>query len=392
MKIREVAISGYRSLWNVSIADLGDGVNVFFGDNNCGKSNILEALEMLFKVERTDLPVSGFYGGELTNFIDNFTVKADGTTATSINIRCKLAIGSEDVDKLPVFVDFLKKNRIFSKVHKQWVDFEVEITPAISGVANRVLKIATINNHVMYDSSIPQPGSFFPNLSKKASISAGEKENAAGAFFGYLVNSFNKIHTGRLMETRKTVEGSRGDVSMSIQEFKEWLRGLIESRGDKYRTFQKVQKRFKERPFAYGTIRPVSTGDKADLLVTDMFGREFMVERLGTGVQQILILLSQIAARVSVDKTKIFGIEELELNLSPNVQMEALNMLKEMAADPASSGFSQVFLTSHSPYLCKRDCPDLYAVSIDGKAGTQVKHGPNATRTMIKHYNYEFFK
>jgi len=390
MRIKEVAISGYRSLRNVSIADLGDGVNVFFGNNNCGKSNILEALETLFKVEKTDLPVSGFYSGELTNFVDNFTVKADGTTATSINMRCKLAVGGEDIDKLPVFVDFLKKNRIFSKVHKQWVELEVEIKPGLAGVANRVLNKATVNGRIMYDSSIPQPGSFFPALSKRASVLA--RENAAGAFFGYLVNSFNKIHTGRLMETRKIVEGSRGDVSMSMQEFKDWFRGLIESRGDKYKTFQKVQQRFQKKPFAYGTIRPVSSGDKADLLVADMFGREFMVERLGTGVQQILILLSQIAARVSMDKTKIFGIEELELNLSPNVQVEALNMLKGMAADPASSGFSQVFLTSHSPYLCKRDCPDLYAVSIDGKTGTQVKHGPNAIKTMIKHYNYEFFK
>jgi hypothetical protein len=390
MKIKEVAVSGYRSLWNVSITDLGDGVNVFFGDNNCGKSNILEALETLFKVERTDLPVSGFYSGELTNFVDDFTVKADGTTVTNINMRCKLAIGGEDIDKLPVFVGFLKSNRIFSKVHKQWADLEVEVTPGIPGVANRVLKTASINGHVMYDSSIPQPGSFFPGLSKRASALA--RENAAGALFGYLVNAFSKIHTGRLMQTRKIIEGSRGDVSMSMQEFKDWFRGLIESRGDNYKTFQKVQQRFNKGPFAYGTIRPVSSGDKADLLVADMFNREFMVERLGTGVQQILILLSQIAARASLDRTKIFGIEELELNLSPNVQVEVLKMLKEMAADSTSSGFSQVFLTSHSPYLCSRDCPDLYAVSIDGKAGTQVKHGPNAVKTMIKHYNYDFFR
>lgn len=391
MRIKEVAISGYRSLWNVSIADLGDGVNVFFGDNNCGKSNILEALETLFKVERTDLPVSGFYSGELNNFVDNFTVKADGTTATSINIRCKLAVGSEDIGKLPVFVDFLKKNSIFNKVHKQWVDLEVEITPGISGVANRVLKMATVNNHVMYDSSIPQPSCFFPKLGKKALVSTGE--NAAGAFFGYLVNSFNKIHTGRLMETRSIEEGSRADVSMSMQDFKEWFRGLIESRGEDYKMFRKIQGWFSGEPFAYGNIRSVLSGDRVDLVVEDKFDRELMVERLGTGVQQVLVLLSQIAARVSKSKTRIFGIEELELNLSPKLQIEALNMLKKMAGEPESFGFSQVFLTSHSPYLCKRDCQDLYAVSIDPKVGTQVKHGPRAiVRTLAKHYNYDFFR
>jgi len=391
VRIREVAISGYRSLWNVSITDLGDGVNVFFGDNNCGKSNILEALETLFKVERTDLPVSGFYSGELTNFIDNFTVKADGTAATNISMRCKLAIGSEDVKKLPVFVDFLKKNRIYSKTHNQWVELEVEVRPSLAGVANRVLNKATVNGCMMYDSSIPQPGSFFPSLSPKVNVSA--RENAAGAFFGYLVNSFSKIHTGRLMKTRNIEEGSRADVSMSMQDFKEWFRGLIESRGEDYKMFQKIQGWFGKEPFAYGDIRSVLSGGKVDLVVEDESGRELMVERLGTGVQQVLVLLSQIASRVSESKTKIFGIEELELNLSPHLQIEALNVLKKMAGEPESSGFSQVFLSSHSPYLCKRGCQDLYAVSIDPKFGTQVKHGPRAVVGILtKHYNYDFFR
>jgi hypothetical protein len=389
MKIREIKISGYRSLWDVSITNLGDGVNVFFGDNNSGKSNILEALETLFKVERVDLPVSGFYRGELTSFIDNFTIKPDGSIATNINMKCKIAIGNEDIVKLPEFIDFLKMNGIFKTPHKQWVDLEVEITPGIAEVANRVLKIASINDHIIYDSSIPQPDSFFPDLSKE--VGQVEKENAAGALFDYLVNSFNNIHTGRLMETRRIMEGSKGDMSMDMQEFKEWLRSLIESRGDDYKTFRKIQVWFKEKPFSYGTVRPVFSGEKAELVVEDKYGRELMVERLGTGIQQILILLSQIAARVFKSKTRILGIEELELNLSPNLQIEVFNMLEKMANEPDISGFSQVFLTSHSPYLCKKDCPDLYAVSINEKYGTQIKHGPNATKAMIKHYNYEFF-
>ena len=101
MKIREVTVSGFRSLWNVSIADLGN-INVFFGDNNSGKSNILEALEILFKVEQEELPVSGFYQGALSNFADNFTVKYDGSMMTTINMSCKVGIGSEDIQNLSV--------------------------------------------------------------------------------------------------------------------------------------------------------------------------------------------------------------------------------------------------------------------------------------------------
>ena len=389
MKIREVQISGFRSLWNVSITNLGD-VNVFFGENNSGKSNILEALEMLFRVERTDLPISGFYQGELTNFVDNFTVKPDGTTANVINMNCKVAIGSEDIGKLSGFIDFLKGNGIF-KTHNQWIQLEVEIKPVTASVANRVLKKATINDCIMYDSSAAPPARFFPSLVVQVS-QAAKKEDAAGALVGYLINSFSKIHTGRFMETGKIVEGSATNLLMQMQDFKDWFRTLIESRGEDYGTFRKIQEWFKQKPFAYGEIRPILSGGKTELIIEDTWNRELIMERLGIGVQQILVLLSQIAFRVSRYKTKIFGIEELELNLSPSIQMETLNMIKGMVSDPGSSGFSQVFLTSHSPYLCSRDCPDLYAVSIDKNAGTQVKHGPNVVKKMIKHYNYDFFK
>ena len=385
MIIREVSVKGFRSLWDVSITDLGI-VNVFFGENNSGKSNILEALEILFKVEQEELPLSGFYQGELSNFVDNFTVQPDGAVATTINISCKVGIGNEDTAKIPVFTDFMKQNDIL-KERKQWLQLDVEINPLTSRIANKMLKKATINDNVMYDSSVPPPGRIFPELSGKVDLEASH--NAAEELFIYIIDSFNKIHTGRFMETRKVTESSEMDVSIHMQQFKNWFRTLVESRGEEYRTFQKIQGWFKEKPFAYGTVRPILSQGKTELIIEDMFGRELVLERLGTGVQQILVLLSQIAARVSGSKTKIFGIEELELNLSPTMQMETLNMLKELGDNPIASGLSQVFLTSHSPYLCIEDYAELYAVSIDKRIGTQVKHGPKAIRKMIKHFKYD---
>jgi predicted ATPase len=387
MIIKEVSIKGFRSLWDVSITDFGT-VNVFFGENNSGKSNILEALETIFKVEQKELPVSGFYRGALSDYVDNFTVKTDGTIGANININCKIAVSRNDIEVLPAFMDFLKQNSIL-KARNQLLELEVEITPSTYLVANKVLKIAKINSVVMYDSSIPQPGNFFPGLSGK--VNQKDCESAVGELFFYLINSFNKIHTGRFMETREITEGSELSTVIPLQRFKDWFRVLIESRGEDYKTYQKIQGWFDEKPFVYGKIRPIFSRGKTDILIEDSTGRELMLERLGTGVQQILILLSQIAARVYTNKAKIFGIEELELNLSPNMQREALNVLKNMASSPDSSGFSQVFLTSHSPYLCNRDFAELYAVSIDNTSGTQVKHGENAARKLIKHFKYDDF-
>lgn len=386
MKIRDFSVKGFRSLADISLTDFKE-INVFFGDNNSGKSNILESIEFMFKVDQKDFPVNGFYRGALSNFVDNFNIKNDGTISNKINLNCKIALGTTDIEKLPVLISFLKQNNIFS-THNQFLELEVEITPINYLVANRVLKLAKINSNVMYDDTKPQPGSFFPNLQN---INKDDCEKAAGELIFYVINAFNKIHTGRFPESRESKEEKDLGSTVSIQGFKSWLRAIIESRGENYKTYQKIQKWFEQKPFDYGIIRPILAEGKTDILITDFSGRELMLERLGTGVQQILILLSQISDRVYTNNAKIFGIEELELNMSPNMQREALKVLDGMVKAADNFGFEQLFLTTHSPYLCNRDFAELYAVSMDKTTGTSVSHGEDAVRTMISHFNLKDF-
>lgn len=385
MKIREVAVSGFRSLLDVKVTNLGT-VNIFFGDNNSGKSNLLDALEILFKVEQKELPVSGFYKSELSNFVDNFSIKDDGSITTSITIRSKIEMDDGDIAKLPIFIDFLNTNSLVV-TRSQWLELEVEIEPVSADRVNRELKEAKINSHVMYDSSQAHPVCFFPSLEGK--VDPGKRESAVGELIYYLINSFNKVNERSFGETSSFDQETGSYEIFSQQKYKKWLRALIESRGEKYETFKKIQGWFNAKPFTYGNIRPVLSDGEADLIIEDSLGRELIVERLGTGVHQILLLLSEVAARIVEEEVKIFGIEELELNISPHIQRETLIVLTDMVKDPSKSGFGQIFLTSHSPYLCNRDLGELYAVSIDKKNGTVITHGTNAIRKLIKYFEYD---
>jgi len=69
-------------------------------------------------------------------------------------------------------------------------------------------------------------------------------------------------------------------------------------------------------------------GDKVDIVVRDESNRELLIERLGTGVQKILLLLSGLSSM----KSTMIGIEELELNLSPRLQSVTLSMLRELVS------------------------------------------------------------
>jgi hypothetical protein len=170
-----------------------------------------------------------------------------------------------------------------------------------------------------------------------------------------------------------------------------WLRDLVESRGPDYHRFLEVQRIFNENPYRYGSIRPILQDGRTELLITDRTNRELILERLGTGVQQLLVLLSQIAGK-NDDSFKVFGIEELELNLSPGLQANALKMLIQMTENENSAGFSQVFLTSHSPYICLVPKVNVYGVSIDDAAGTSVKHGERAVEKIAReHFKLDDF-
>ena len=129
-----------------------------------------------------------------------------------------------------------------------------------------------------------------------------------------------------------------------------------------------------------------------ELIVTDGNGREFILERLGSGVQQLLILLFEIGLTTSEAKGNvkgnIFGIEELELNLSPKMQPQIFDRLAKMVKQPDASGFGQLFLTTHSRYMVREAEKGvrLYKVDMDGKLLTQVKHVQKNIKQTVNAY------
>lgn len=385
MYIQRINISGYRSLWDVTIGNLGP-VNIFYGDNNTGKSNILAALETLFRieaVEEMETAVGRFLQGTLPNFVDNFTMKPGGERVEAIRFQVRLGLDDRDLQNLAAFSEFIERHNIFESGHNQRVQLDTEITPLTRNQAMKTVMRASINNKLFYDRSLPETNRFFPALMKQAAIE--DRQGPAEELFQYLVNSFVRVSAGRFLQSETSVETPV--MNLSSQWFKNWLRFLSGSRGESYRTFERIQEWFRGKPFGYGTIRSISEGDRIELVVTDESGRELLVERLGTGVQQVLMLLSNIAN----SDAKIVGFEELELNLSPRMQSETLNKLKELAGPPSGS-VDQFLLTSHSMHLSRREDAVLYAVSLTEAHGTKVQRGPLAIRQLPEHFAYGLFR
>jgi len=99
-------------------------------------------------------------------------------------------------------------------------------------------------------------------------------------------------------------------------------------------------------------------------MLTNPNGR-FPLKNYGTGIQQILYILSKIFNTSS----KIILIEELELNLSPEYQELIINNLKGLIE---RESINQVYFTSHSDYLYRNDFK-IFEIMINQQGETDIK-------------------
>lgn len=379
MIIQSIDVKGFRSLSSVKVTSFGP-VNIFYGENNAGKSNVLAALEIAFRVERVEdfaSPVAGFLRSELSNFIDNFYIGADGKRAEKIEINIRLGINENDLKKLSNFDKFIKEQNIYEAGHLQRIQLEIEIMPTSKNTAGKVLKKASVNNKLMYDVEKPEVQRFFPILSKKVT----ERQPPVEELFLHIINCYGVIHAERFLQEESLSETPVEQIS--VQKFKNWLLRLSESRKEEYEIFRRIAEWFNKEPFEYGLIRPIVEEGNVGLVVRENSNKELIIERFGTGVQQILLLLSSI----SCSRAKIIGIEEIELNLSPSLQNRTLSMLKEIVGSDQEE-ITQLFLTSHSMHLSKRQDVVLYAVERNSSGETEVKRGPQAIAQIQHHFNY----
>jgi predicted ATP-dependent endonuclease of OLD family len=393
MRIKEIKVQGFRSLWDTRISGFGP-VNVFYGDNDSGKSNILAAIDLLFNVakpETLDSPLVGFYRSTLNDFTDNYTQYSPTRKADKIVVETLIELENSDLRHITTFKELIETKGLVRNGHTIKIGLKYEITPAGWRSSNRVLKLATVNNTPFYDDTIPLPGKYFQTL-VKTGVSISTTQNAAENLFLYLVNCFGLVHTERHLQ-EEISEDEQDKHMMSTERLKTWLKTLAESRGEKYELFEAIKKALMEKPFDYGEIRPVREDGKTEVLITDMT-RELLIQRHGTGIQQILFILSRFERfRFERKESKIVGVEELELNLSPSLQNAAFNYIKTKIGNGPSDYCSQIFITSHSMHLGVRADAVLFATTPpNDTSGTGVLKGPQAIAKLNEHFNYGLVK
>lgn len=366
MLLKDVSFRNYKSFGNSDqgrIQDLSK-IDLIFGHNSSGKSNILKFLTLLFsrKLIRQTINVEGavqireergsFYEGTITNQPYIFH---KNQRKTPIKFDVSIELTKEEFENS----GFENHATIVGKYFKKSTNAIVKIEGTITSSGDPYTSTIKLDKVSLAGTDI------YTDTGKKKTYFGEQKDlGLDSADFENFMGLFNEIIFFLDKDRYLVAEKENQDAKQLYPHtFKNWLHNLsLDGHNYKrYDDFIDFVKKYGSPIDVLKIFAPRFTkSPDGDIDVTMSNGSDYLpVSSFGTGTQQILLLLAMIFDT----QAKIILVEELELNLSPRSQQHLLLIFSTLLEDKK---IDQVILTSHSEILASTPDIKAFEVSMDG--------------------------
>jgi len=343
MRIERFQIQGFKSIADVTVDGLAD-INVFFGLNDVGKSNIFQALELWhWLLSNASGPSERLMPTQLKqigNIFGAFLFRLGGNNI--IQLSADVILDKNSIVPHNVRPDIMSMlNARFSYLNQDKMGVKVDI--------ELVLESENIINCTI---SKTWEGSGNFDLHPRD--------------LGTIVSKFHIIKASRRIQTElRQKDNSLTPVDHHNLKQALFYAYLSSDLGQKKRLIA-IKKVISEPPYNLGELDVAldPQTDQIDIGFVRPNGR-LPIENLGLGSQQLLLVLGQIF----LNDSPIIAVEEPEMNLSPQYQEYLMVALRKLMQDPAIK-LQQLFISTHSPYL--EFAENFYDVIFDPVVGTQV--------------------
>jgi energy-coupling factor transporter ATP-binding protein EcfA2 len=357
LPLSSFAIGGYRSFGKSvqRFAKLSQ-INLFIGQNNCGKSNILRFLHDI-------------YPRLSSNPIDLKLTHLDRhiPTGASFNVGIAIPIHQEPAAR-NIFLELISPKIPDSPQRSSYID-------AVLTIFNKKAQLDNSNEFVWFDFSAN--GKLQPSNWKDAFNGLEEHRleflwrsmtgQTGGSKDKYwypqvlerITPTFQKVHVKMIPAIRKIGEQNTASDEFSGEGIIERLAKLqnpdVQNRKEKDK-FERINK-FLQSVIDNETAE-IEVPYQRDTILIHMDGKTLPLEYLGTGIHEVIIL----AAAATILESTVICMEEPELHLNPILQKKLMRYLLEATNN-------QYFITTHSAALMDTPSAEVYHISIkDGES------------------------
>jgi predicted ATPase len=295
MRLKRFAVKGFKNFRQEIVLEEMGTICVIHGENNVGKSNVLEAIQLFFQLFHQ---TEGIVGMEEFGSLTHFTVNEIFTLGSESPITMSATLALEPPEQASDDGKFYDINITLEKKSQQ----ELKLTKTLSQIQA-------------------------PWLTKLSNNPFA------------LIGVDRRISDIEIETVRHIVPQT---LLLKLYDAKDSIEPAI---FEKWELFVKTLQKFND---VLGDGEFVSIfnrhNNRANLVFqSNQPKRRIPIEILGSGIQQVVALV----ARLLVSDASLVAIEEPELNLRYTLQLRLREILPEIVAAPV--GPQQIFLTSHSP-------------------------------------------
>ena len=366
MKIKHLKIQNLKNLINVELSDLPNLV-VLIGKNSAGKSNLIDALNLLFAEFGTDRKLDLGDLGDYQHLFPDHDIRPNQPleiTATlllsidewrafaSVDGRAEKYIESVEID--------LVRRLVVTENNALWQTYQVHIDGLEVVRDSELIELDTEELNTRLGDVVSDSVS---------SLSSAEYSDVANSYLsvvscdeeqmdklGQLLNdSFQTIHTTSNPPNLSNPFMERPSI-INTPQIDDLLK-QFQSRGNQRQSLRKITRQY-EAMTQY-TQRPVAVASSVEIEERD---RTVPIGMVGEGNQALLRLVAQV-----VGNSQVLAIEEPETHLHPTLIKSVSGFLATSA-----NATRQLFVSTHSPFfLDQLPLENIFVVKNDG-TGTHV--------------------
>ncbi len=339
MQLIKFSVTGYKNFQKEIVLENMGKICVIHGENNVGKSNLLEAMQLFFKC---------CYKWFSSSDSDNKKLNL------SADELAKLGFKTSEIFNLALTKPILITANLISEPEKQKT---ISIRLTLTKLENNDISctISTLEKNIFS----------FKNLFMPYQESA------------YVLIGVDRLISESEMETGRNIVPQT--LLLKLYDIKDSLEPSIY---EKWALFVRTLQRFND-VLGKGEFVALFNrhSNRANLAFQPQKSnsRRIPIEMLGSGIQQVVALI----ARLLVSNATIIGIEEPELNLRYTLQLRLREIFTEIVEDPV--GPKQIIISSHSPAF--EFGKHFYAMRT-GKDAPTLTHRPIAEANYFtEHYS-----
>ena len=351
MKLREFTIEGFKSIEKLHLVDIGD-FNILVGENNTGKSNILDAIQFcLSNITPLDMSAP-------ITFSDDIWPES----RRSEDIKCSAVFEFPDDYLSKMIIRFRNGEnpgpRFWDKIFNKKSSSSITIERVVRVDTQRWETENIILNDLHY---------FFPNkvINEGGLFSRNEIERIDSEIMNSIRSGVKRVDVvrGSVIHTQTAErEGFEGTRNTLVPQ--ETLKDIV----DMFTKYDDLsQKRIESINNLFSKLTSgciVESRGETVIIVNGASKRQ--IQAVGGGIQEML----QLAYELSEDCMCLL-LEEPEVHLHPRLAQTLYRELKQMSVS------RQIFISTHSAiFMDQAAASDIWLVTKNSK-GTDCERLPN---------------